>query len=72
MTSKERRMKRFEIACLWTAFMLMAATVLVAGCAKAPTPPDGKSPEAKAPAEKAAPAKEAETPRRDSARAQAA
>jgi hypothetical protein len=35
-------MRRFEIACFWSACVLMAAAVLVAGCAKSPSPPSAK------------------------------
>ena len=47
-------MRRFEIACFWSACVVLAAAVMVGGCAKAPTPPDEKSPEAKSLAAKEA------------------
>ncbi|MCX5683663.1 MAG: DUF1080 domain-containing protein [Planctomycetota bacterium] len=47
-------MKRFEIACLWSACVLMAAAVMIGGCTKSSSPPDEKSPDAKSPAAGAA------------------
>jgi len=35
-------MRRFGIACQWSACVLVAAAVLVAGCAKSPSPPSEK------------------------------
>ncbi|MCX5676061.1 MAG: DUF1080 domain-containing protein [Planctomycetota bacterium] len=58
-------MRRFEIACRWSACVLVAAAVLVAGCAKSPAPPSEKPPEAKSPA--AAPSEKPATPEKPAA-----